>query len=94
MDEPRYYRVAEILRILGTARRVQLLITMEDGEWTPLEIDNEIRWPSGTATRQLGYLKSCGLVGSSGPRYYSLTDEGLRVYEAVRSLVKAQEPVS
>ena len=96
MNEPTtcafYEQVAESLKVIGTAKRLQLLITMRAGEWTPIKIDNELGWPRGTASRQLGYLRSCGLVSPSGLNYYVLTDKGKQVHDAVRSLMRYWKP--
>lgn len=83
-----YGRVAEALKAIGTSRRVQLLITMSEGEWTPIKIDDELGWPRGTASRQLGCLRSCGLVSPSGFSYYVLTGKGRRVHDAIRNLMR------
>lgn len=83
-----YEWAAEVLKAIGTSRRVQLLITIGPGEWTPVEIDSEIGWPRGTASRQLGCLRSCGLVSPVGYGYYVLTDKGRQVYNAVHDLMR------
>ena len=85
-------RIAELLKVIGTPRRLQLLITMGAGEWTPIKIDNEIGWPRGTASRQLGYLRSCGLVSPAGLNYYVLTNEGRQVHDLVRNLMRYWKP--
>lgn len=83
-----YEWAAEVLKAIGTSRRVQLLIMMGAGEWTPVGIDSAIGWPRGTASRQLGGMRRCGLVSPAGYGYYVLTDKGRRVFNAVHGLMR------
>ena len=69
--------LAQTFRVLGNATRLQILMTLRDGERNVTALCKKLKSPQPTVSRHLGILRGVGMVNArrSGKEvYYSIGD--------------------